>query len=315
MRLDVTMHYQHVPSARGHPGHAAPWCQPDPVLCSPNRAHHTSKSHGQHRIPPQGMWRLEEPPEKQRKELSPLLGLSVLMQELPVHYVCKRRELLSAVLDKHCCVVLVPNSQLTHRLFILCWYLVSCLDVHSLELGACILEAVFKQQQHPSQGLALGCVRAEQNKTVWLEWKRFSLLSRSILGEEKGLVGAETNPGCVREFAWRGWNYCWQGVLRLCIPYSSRQPRGPLLGPCPETIFSLPGCGWEGSAPGKLVWGCGLLHPSPGCIPACIPGLLCWGRRLQLWQLVSCSQCLILNPFGGGSFTAYCWYFSHRIPD
>lgn len=40
--------------------------------------------------------------------------------------------------------------------------------IHWNWVAACILEGIFKHQQHPLHGFTVEYVRAVQNKTVWL---------------------------------------------------------------------------------------------------------------------------------------------------
>lgn len=79
-------------------------------------------------------------------------------------------------------------------------------------------------------------------------------------------------------------------------------PGGPLLVPCPETIFSGAGCGWERAAPGALV----CCVPEPGCPhgaavlgETCSSGSWChtpggWFETLCGWKL--CCLILVLLP-------------------
>lgn len=211
---------------------------------------------------------------------------------------------------------IAPNLQLTHCLFIqsigIWWPFYVC--IHWNWVAACILEAIFKRQQHPLHGFTVGYVRADQNKTVRLDAREIFFCHHwvlsSILREKKCVVGTEKKPErCLVRvellLAGRPAHVCASLTAHFSLG-------GPLLVPCPETIFSLPVCGWKRTAPGKLV--CRLraaCAPSPGCIH----GAALLGGKLQLWELLSCCRCLILNHFGNGCFTACFWYFSHHVPD
>lgn len=85
------------------------------------------------------------------------------------------------------------------------------------------------------------------------------------------------------------------------LPYSPLQPQGPLLVPCPETIFSSLLCGYRRAA-----------------------GNWCAGWGLQPWDCSSwggsCSfgsQCHAPGVFFSTLFwlEAYFWYFSYHVPD
>lgn len=166
--------------------------------------------------------------------------------------------------------------------------------------------------------LALLPGTSEQTRTLQCRWRRRRLYLPSLgneqhPGDREHVVATRRKPECVRGLVCAGGVTPGKGPACVCASLTARSSLGgPLLVPCPETIFSLPVCGGKGTAPGKLV--CRLraaCPPSPGCVH----GAALLGGKLQLWQRMSRSQHLTLNPFGSGSFTAYFWYFSHRFPD
>lgn len=86
------------------------------------------------------MRRLEKPTGETQPERSSLLWMSLSIHELPVRDICERRELLSAMFDKHGYVL--HSAYLTAHilpLYPVRWYLVAFLDMHMLELGGCVL--------------------------------------------------------------------------------------------------------------------------------------------------------------------------------
>ena len=74
--------------------------------------------------------------------------------------------------------------------------------IHWNWVAACILEGIFKHQQHPLHGFTVVCVRADQNKTVRLDFLCRHWVLSSILGEEQCVAGTGKKPESVREFIW-----------------------------------------------------------------------------------------------------------------